>query len=148
MAMAPSGGAWPLRPLALPAAQKQADAVDVQGDHGKGDGTGEAPGALGQDPVEAAVPEVVDRRLHRRMLLAHPGEVLVALALAFRRVEIARLRQRAAVEQPVEADPVRGAVVMLRSFLCCGGCWVSGCFGGEGAICFGLDRRLIAWKPE
>ena len=45
MAMAPSGGALPLLPLALPAAQKQADAVDVQEDHGEGDGTGEASGA-------------------------------------------------------------------------------------------------------
>ncbi len=31
--------------------------MDVQGDHGEGNGTGEAPGALCQDPVETAVPE-------------------------------------------------------------------------------------------
>ena len=25
-------------------------------------------------------------------------------------------------------------------------CWVAGYFGGEWAICFGLDRPLIGWK--
>lgn len=71
------------------AAQQKPDAVDVQGNHGEGDDAGKAFGAMCQNPVEAAVLEVVDRRFHCRMLSTHRHEVFAPLTLPFRLVQVA-----------------------------------------------------------
>ena len=102
----PSGGAS----SPCLAAQQKADTVDVQGDHGEGDDAGKAHGASCQNPVEAAVLEVVDRRFHCRMLTSHRHEFFAPLALPLSLVQVAFLRQHVVIEQFVEADSVLGAV--------------------------------------
>ena len=81
--------------------------MDVQGDHREGDDAGEAVGAMRRHPVEAAVPEVVDRRFNRRMPTAHRDECVILLAFPFRLVETALLRQHVVIEQLVEPAAFR-----------------------------------------
>ncbi len=83
-------------PFPLRAPLWQADAVDVRGHGGGGDGAAGSPGAERQDPAGAAVFQAAGRRFHRRIPAAHRGGPRAALPLPAGPVQAAFLRQGAA----------------------------------------------------
>ncbi len=89
---------------------RKTDAVDVEGKHGKRHHPTKALSSERQDPVETTAPEVVDRRVHRRMLAPHRHEFLDLLAHTFRLVDLASLRQHLVIEQVFKAEPIPGVV--------------------------------------
>ncbi len=88
--------------------------MDVESDRRESRHAGKAVRPQGPNPVKAAVPEVVDRRFNRRMLTVQRGELTAPLALPVGFVEIALLRQRVVIEQPVKTHAVAGAVKNRR----------------------------------
>ena len=83
--------------------------MDVEGQHGEGDHPGEAVRPVGPHSVEAAVLQVVGRRLDRR-IPARGDERRVRFADVVGLGQAPLAGQRVVLEQLVEPHPVGGTV--------------------------------------
>ena len=63
-----------------------------------------------QDPIHAALLEIIDGGLHGRMLPAHLPERRVGDPFPVGRTEFSLLRQHVVIQQFVQCDPVGGTV--------------------------------------
>ena len=92
-----------LEPCAFLCADQQTDTEHICSEDGQGDRAGEASLAMGAHPVQAALLEIVDRRLDGGMLLARQDEVRLRLVCA------------AAGGHGVEFQPVAEGGLVLRA---------------------------------